>query len=128
MRRSDAPWAIGRSANLRTDTSEPERDQPLRPLHNTFVMGPAHALRYGIDHAVADVVVTMADRSDDTMQIYQLMRLVERGSCSHARRGCVGGSRLSAPGSRAAFSGLRACPERGRGSLGTSTGISTRSG
>jgi dolichol-phosphate mannosyltransferase len=61
-------------------TSYAERDKRLRPLHNTYGPGPANAIRYGVDHAEADVVVvTMADGSDDPMQIDQLARLVERG-------------------------------------------------
>lgn len=76
-----------------------ERDERLRPLHNTFGKGPAHALRYGIDHAVADVVaVTMADGSDDPMQIDQLTRLVERGvvvAC--ASRYVRGGQQVGGP-------------------------------
>jgi dolichol-phosphate mannosyltransferase len=57
-----------------------QRDNRLRPLHNTYGPGPANAIRYGVDRAEADVVVvTMADGSDDPMQIDQLARLVERG-------------------------------------------------
>jgi glycosyltransferase involved in cell wall biosynthesis len=88
-----------------TDTTVPflrayaERDERLRPLHNTFGKGPAKALRYGIDHAVADVVVvTMADGSDDPMQIDQLTRLVERGvvvAC--ASRYMRGGQQVGGP-------------------------------
>ena len=58
--------------------------------------GPAQALRYGIDHAAADVVVvTMADGSDDPMQIDQLTRLPSSVvSSSHARLGtCAEDSR-----------------------------------
>jgi dolichol-phosphate mannosyltransferase len=76
-----------------------ERDARLRPLHNTFAGGPANALRYGIDHAAADVVVvTMADGSDDPMQIDQLTRLVERGvvvAC--ASRYMRGGQQVGGP-------------------------------
>ena len=47
---------------------------------NTYGRGPANAIRFGIDHAVAPVViVTMADGCDDPFQIDQLTRLVERG-------------------------------------------------
>lgn len=50
------------------------------PTINTYGRGPAAAIRYGIDHARADVVVTtMADGCDDPQQIDQLARLVERG-------------------------------------------------
>jgi glycosyltransferase involved in cell wall biosynthesis len=52
----------------------------LRTLVNTYGRGPAHAIRYGIDHARhAAVVVTMADGSDDPRQIDDLARLVDRG-------------------------------------------------
>lgn len=88
-----------------TDTTVPflrdyaKRDERLRPLHNTFGKGPAQALRYGVAHAVADVVVvTMADGSDDPMQIDQLTRLVERGvvvAC--ASRYMRGGQQVGGP-------------------------------
>jgi dolichol-phosphate mannosyltransferase len=56
------------------------REPRLRPLRNTYGRGPAYAIRFGVDHADAPVVVvTMADGSDDPMQIDQLTRLVERG-------------------------------------------------
>jgi dolichol-phosphate mannosyltransferase len=56
-------------------------DEPgLSLLVNTYGRGPAHAIRFGIDHAKAPVsVVTMADGSDDPAQIDALVRLVERG-------------------------------------------------
>lgn len=47
---------------------------------NTYGRGPANAIKYGIDHASAPVViVTMADGCDDPFQVDQLTRLVERG-------------------------------------------------
>ena len=68
------------------DTTRPylekyARAEPrLVPTLNTYGRGPARALRFGVDHATADVVVvTMADGSDDALQIDQLARLVERG-------------------------------------------------
>jgi glycosyltransferase involved in cell wall biosynthesis len=68
------------------DTTVPElqsyarREDRLIPTHNTYGRGPARALRFGLEHATADViVVTMADGSDDPQQIDQLTRLVERG-------------------------------------------------
>ena len=80
-------------------TEYAQRDSRLRPLQNTFGKGPAQALRYGIDHAAADVVVvTMADGSDDPMQIDQLTRLVERGvviAC--ASRYMRGGQQVGGP-------------------------------
>ena len=88
-----------------TDTTVPYlndyalRDTRLRPLHNTYGSGPAQALRYGIDQAAADVVVvTMADGSDDPMQIDQLTRLVERGvAIACASRYMRGGQQVGGP-------------------------------
>jgi glycosyltransferase involved in cell wall biosynthesis len=76
-----------------------QRDTRLRPLHNTYGKGPAQALRYGMDHAAADVVVvTMADGSDDPMQIDQLTRLVERGvAIACASRYMRGGQQVGGP-------------------------------
>jgi len=60
---------------------EYQEDEPrLRAVVNTYGRGPANAIRYGIDHASAPViVVTMADGCDDAAQIDVLTRLVERG-------------------------------------------------
>jgi glycosyltransferase involved in cell wall biosynthesis len=56
------------------------RDPRVRPLHNTDGPGPARAIHAGIRAATAPVaVITMADGSDDPMQIDELTRLVERG-------------------------------------------------
>ena len=86
-----------------------ERDQRVIGLLNTSGRGPASALRYGIAKARAAVtVVTMADGSDDPMQIDQLTRLVERGvvvaAASRYMRGGqqVGGPRLKGAASRLA--------------------------
>lgn len=91
-------------------SSEPR----LKTLFNTYGRGPAPALRFGIDNAVAPVVVvTMADGSDDPMQIDSLARLVERGvvvACaSRYMRGGqqVGGPWLKGRMSRAAGVSLR---------------------
>lgn len=55
-------------------------DDRVRYSVNTVGPGPANAIRYGLEHADAPVaVVTMADGSDDPMQIDELTRLVERG-------------------------------------------------
>jgi glycosyltransferase involved in cell wall biosynthesis len=90
-------------------TAYAHRDPRVRPLLNTSGRGPAAALRSGIQHASADVtVVTMADGSDDPMQIDQLTRLVERGvvvaAASRYMRGGqqVGGPRLKGLVSRVA--------------------------
>jgi dolichol-phosphate mannosyltransferase len=71
----------------------------LRPLINTYGRGPANAIRYGIDHACAPVVVvTMADGSDDPQQIQDLTRLVERGvAVAAASRYAPGGQQVGGP-------------------------------
>jgi glycosyltransferase involved in cell wall biosynthesis len=71
----------------------------LRPTHNTYGRGPANALRYGFDHAAADViVVTMADGSDDARQIDDLVQLVERGVVvAAASRYMQGGQQVGGP-------------------------------
>jgi dolichol-phosphate mannosyltransferase len=90
------------------------REPRLRPTHNTYGRGPAAAMRFGIDQALAPVlVVTMADGSDDPQQIDQLTRLVERGvvvACaSRYMRGGqqVGGPWLKGKMSRLAGTSLR---------------------
>ncbi|MGH7687382.1 MAG: glycosyltransferase family 2 protein [Candidatus Dormibacteria bacterium] len=76
-----------------------QREPRLRAVHNTYGRGPANAIRFGIDNAIADVVVvTMADGSDDPMQIDPLTRLVERGvvvAC--ASRYMRGGQQVGGP-------------------------------
>jgi dolichol-phosphate mannosyltransferase len=76
-----------------------QREPRLRPVLNTLGRGPANALRFGMGRAAADVVVvTMADGSDDPMQIDQLTRLVERGvvvAC--ASRYMRGGQQVGGP-------------------------------
>jgi len=76
-----------------------EKEKRLKPTHNTYGRGPANAIRFGIEHASAPViVVTMADGSDDPMQIDQLTRLVERGvvvAC--ASRYMRGGQQVGGP-------------------------------
>lgn len=55
-------------------------DRRIRVIVNTYGRGPANAIRYGIDQALAPVVVvTMADGCDDPHQIDVLTRLVDRG-------------------------------------------------
>jgi dolichol-phosphate mannosyltransferase len=55
-------------------------DTRIRVIVNTYGRGPANAIRYGIDQALAPVVVvTMADGCDDPHQIDVLTRLVDRG-------------------------------------------------
>jgi dolichol-phosphate mannosyltransferase len=76
-----------------------ERWPQVRPMLNTYGKGPAAAIRYGIDHAVSDVIcVTMADGSDDPQQIDQLTRLVERGVVvAAASRYVKGGQQVGGP-------------------------------
>lgn len=84
------------------------RDARLRPLLNTYGRGPALAIRYGIDHARARVaVVTMADGSDDPMQIEALTRLVERGVVvAAASRYARTGQQVGGPALKGFFSRL----------------------
>ena len=75
------------------------KDPRVVPTLNTYGRGPARAIRYGIDHARADVVVvTMADGSDDASQIEELARLVERGVVvAAASRYMSGGQQVGGP-------------------------------
>jgi glycosyltransferase involved in cell wall biosynthesis len=68
-------------------------------LVNRYGPGPANAIRYGIDHAAAPVVVvTNADGSDDPRLIDDLARLVDRGTVvAAASRHMRGGQQLGAP-------------------------------
>jgi dolichol-phosphate mannosyltransferase len=74
-------------------------DSRVLPVLNVYGRGPANAIRYGIDHAQADVVVvTMADGCDDPQQIDQLARLVERGVVvAAASRYARGGQQVGGP-------------------------------
>jgi dolichol-phosphate mannosyltransferase len=74
-------------------------DPRVVPTLNTYGQGPANAIRYGIDHARADVVVvTMADGCDDPWQIDGLTRLVERGVVvAAASRYVRGGQQVGGP-------------------------------
>jgi dolichol-phosphate mannosyltransferase len=75
------------------------RDPRVLPTLNTYGRGPAFAIRYGIDHATAPVVVvTMADGCDDPMQIDPLTKLVERGVVvAAASRYMRGGQQVGGP-------------------------------
>jgi dolichol-phosphate mannosyltransferase len=66
---------------------------------NDVEPGPAQAIRFGIERAIADVVVvTMADGCDDPQQIDQLVRLVERGVViAAASRYSRGGQQVGGP-------------------------------
>ena len=76
-----------------------EGDSRIVPTLNTYGPGPAQAIRFGFDHAIADVVVvTMADGCDDPMQIDPLVRLVERGVVvAAASRYMRGGQQIGGP-------------------------------
>lgn len=76
-----------------------EAEPRLRLLVNTYGPGPAHAVRYGVDAARAPVaVVTMADGCDDSRQIDDLVRLVERGvAVAAASRYMAGGQQVGGP-------------------------------
>lgn len=76
-----------------------ESDPRVKPTLNTYGPGPAQALRFGIDHASAPVVVVMmADGSDDPKQIDSLVSLVESGnSVAAASRYMRGGRQLGGP-------------------------------
>lgn len=76
-----------------------ESDDRVVPALNAYGRGPARAIRWGIDHARADVVVvTMADGCDDPQQIDQLARLVERGVVvAAASRYMKGGQQVGGP-------------------------------
>ncbi len=57
-----------------------EHDSRVKPTLNAYGRGPAKAIRFGFDSAIADVVVvTMADGCDDPAQIDPLVKLIERG-------------------------------------------------
>jgi dolichol-phosphate mannosyltransferase len=75
------------------------KEPRLRCLVNTYGRGPANAIRFGIDAAVAPVtVVTMADGCDDPRQIDDLARLVDRGvAVAAASRYMPGGQQVGGP-------------------------------
>lgn len=76
-----------------------EREPRLRLEVNTYGRGPANAIRFGVDVAIAPVVVvTMADGCDDPRQIDDLVRLVERGVVvAAASRYMPGGQQVGGP-------------------------------
>jgi glycosyltransferase involved in cell wall biosynthesis len=88
-----------------SDTTAPvvraisEQDPRVKPTLNTYGRGPAHALRYGIDHAAAPVaVVMMADGSDDPEQIDDMVTLIDGGKVVvAASRYMKGGRQLGGP-------------------------------
>jgi dolichol-phosphate mannosyltransferase len=76
-----------------------QKESRLRYLVNTYGPGPANAMRFGIDAAAAPVaVVTMADGCDDSRQIDDLTRLIERGvAVAAASRYMAGGQQVGGP-------------------------------
>jgi dolichol-phosphate mannosyltransferase len=68
-------------------------------LVNGYGSGPASAIRFGLDHASAPVIVVlMADGCDDAGQIDDLVLLVEQGAVvAAASRYAPGGSQRGAP-------------------------------
>jgi glycosyltransferase involved in cell wall biosynthesis len=75
------------------------RHPNVRTIINDLGRGPAFAIRHGIHHATAPVVVvTMADGCDDPRQIDELTRLVERGVVvAAASRYMPGGQQVGGP-------------------------------
>lgn len=75
------------------------KEPRIRCVLNTYGRGPANAIRYGIDSAMAPVVVvTMADGCDDPRQIDELTRLVDRGvAVAAASRYMPGGQQVGGP-------------------------------
>ena len=71
----------------------------IRLVVNTYGSGPANAIRYGIDQAIANVVVvTMADGCDDPRQVEELAHLVKRGVViASASRYMPGGQQVGGP-------------------------------
>jgi dolichol-phosphate mannosyltransferase len=76
-----------------------QKEPRLNCLVNTYGRGPANAIRFGMDAALAPVtVVTMADGCDDARQIDELVRLVERGvAVAAASRYMPGGQQVGGP-------------------------------
>ena len=76
-----------------------EEHPSIRLVVNTYGAGPANAIRYGIDQAVANVVVvTMADGCDDPRQVEELAHLVKRGVViASASRYMPGGQQVGGP-------------------------------
>jgi len=84
------------------------RDPRVKSTLNTYGRGPARAIRFGIDNAMAPVVVvTMADGCDDPAQIDPLTRLVERGVVvAAASRYMRGGQQVGGPWFKSTLSRL----------------------
>lgn len=98
-----------------------EHDSRVVATHNTYGRGPAHAIKFGIDHAAAPVVVvTMADGSDDAEQIDELAKLVERGVViASASRYMSGGQQIGGPFLKSLMSRIAGLSLFWLGSVGT---------
>jgi dolichol-phosphate mannosyltransferase len=96
-------------------------DVRVVPVLNTQGVGPARAIRSGIEHASAPVaVVTMADGSDDPEQIDQLTNLVDRGVViAAASRYMGGGQQIGAPQFKSLLSRLAGLSLYWLGRVGT---------
>jgi dolichol-phosphate mannosyltransferase len=83
-----------------------EEHPSIRLVVNTYGAGPANAIRYGIDQAIANVVVvTMADGCDDPRQVEELAHLVKRGVViASASRYMPGGQQVGGPRIKRFFS------------------------
>jgi glycosyltransferase involved in cell wall biosynthesis len=88
---------------------------------NSHGVGPAGAIRSGIEQARAPVaVVTMADGSDDPEQIDQLCNLVDRGVViAAASRYMSGGQQIGAPQLKSLLSRLSGLSLYWLGRVGT---------
>jgi dolichol-phosphate mannosyltransferase len=96
-------------------------DARVVPVLNTLGVGPARAIRSGIERARAPVaVVTMADGSDDPEQIDHLCNLVDRGVViAAASRYMSGGQQIGAPQLKSLLSRLAGLSLYWLGRVGT---------
>ena len=71
----------------------------VRAVISTNTPGPAGAIKFGIEAAVSEIVVVMmADGSDDSRNVDDLVRLVERGCVvAAASRYMPGGQQIGGP-------------------------------
>jgi dolichol-phosphate mannosyltransferase len=85
-----------------------ESDNRFAKLINTIGIGPAYAIRAGIEVAESNtIVVTMADGSDDARDIQELVLLIERGvHVACASRYMPTGQQIGAPAIKSILSRL----------------------
>jgi dolichol-phosphate mannosyltransferase len=114
---------VDSAADPTTDVVEwyADKEPRLACLVNTYGRGPANAIRYGMDAARAEViVVTMADGCDDSRQIDDLARLVERGvAVAAASRYMAGGQQVGGPLAKGLMSRLAGVSLRALARTGT---------